>query len=318
MIDPSTVLIITLVDTDLNFVKEKRGLGTNTSNTYVSVETGGIKDIAGNDVEPKTGLKAMSVVPDSKSPSLISFDLDMDDDTLSLTFDETIDASSLDGAQFTFQSARLNAPASYKLKSGTSSSAASTSITFKLPTADINEVKGTVGLAASKATTYLSLTSSAILDMNGNVVNEITSSAAQQVSTFTPDTKPVSLDSFDLDIDSGQLILSFSETIDVSTLSIGEWTFQNDVNKTISYTLSDSVPEDGNRAAVTVDLSASDLNEIKRLSLCSARSNCFLSFGSSAVQDIVGEEIVAKPDGLAVSVGTFTKDDTSKVMRFTL
>ena len=307
-------VVVKLVTSDLDAVKKETGLGTKTSNTFITVGAGAIKDVAGNEMEERSSLQAMSIGADTTRPSLVSFNLDMDLSIMSLTFDETVDASSLRGQHFTLQPAVIGPADFYKITSGISTSANGTSIDFVIPRSDIDKIKENTNLAISMQTTFLALTEDAISDMSGNKVNEITIIEGKQVTYFTSDqTKPV-LNNFDVDLDSGQLLLNFSEIVDERTLTIGKLNLQNKVNNTVSHRLTSSTSTPGSAAVVTIDFSVTDLDEVKRLALCSSKADCFLSFEDSTVKDMAGRAITAIGDDSAVQVNTFTKDTTEPKM----
>jgi len=64
---------------------------------------------------------------------------------------------------------------------------------------DINSIKQDANLAVSEATTFLSITSSAVTDASGNPITDVIVSSAL-VSVFTQDSTPPTLLYFTLDL----------------------------------------------------------------------------------------------------------------------
>lgn len=101
---------------------------------------------------------------------------------------------------------------------------------------DLNELKRIRGLATTRNDIYIAITSGTIADMNSN---NIPSNDTQQVQYFTDDhTHPA----LHLDINTGTLVLNFTETIDILSLDI---TFQPAANvstSNLSVTLTSGEP----------------------------------------------------------------------------
>jgi hypothetical protein len=75
----STVVSVTLVGSDLDTVKDNPTFGKLTTNTFIAVSGGGIKDVAvaPNPVNAIT-IAASSVVLDATGPNIVSFTLSLD------------------------------------------------------------------------------------------------------------------------------------------------------------------------------------------------------------------------------------------------
>jgi len=116
--------------------------------------------------------------------------------------------------------------------------------------------------------TFITITNSTILDNSDNAVVPIPDGMAMQVASYTRDSTPPVLEAFNLDIDSGYLSLFYSETIDIFSLDPTQVTLQSNpaISSSLhSYTLTGGyvIPEDSTMA--NVELTVTDLNEIKRL-----------------------------------------------------
>ena len=73
--------------------------------------------------------------------------------------------------------------------------------------------------------------------MVGNCVVETNSSQALQVSEYDPDITRPELRAFDLDVDSGNLTLTFSETVNVTSLDVTQITLNNGIENDDRMTL---------------------------------------------------------------------------------
>jgi len=107
----STIITIQLGTADLNEIKRLTELAISQNTTYLSVSSDGIADLSGNaldPVPPDNAQKADAFFEDLIRPSLVEFDLDMDNGVLILTFNETVDASSLQPMGITILSDNTN------------------------------------------------------------------------------------------------------------------------------------------------------------------------------------------------------------------
>ena len=86
--------------------------------------------------------------------------------------------------------------------------------------------------------------------MFGNRITAVPSSNASSVSNYTEDSSPPQLMSFNVDLNQGQIVFEFSETVDATTLHQP------------SFTLWDSCPTDLNSTNTTLaDNSTNSTNE---------------------------------------------------------
>ena len=90
---------------------------------------------------------------------------------------------------------------------------------------DSNEVKKLTDLATSENDTFILLTNETIMDMNFNPHTPVTT--PHPVSNYTEDeTRPI-LEWFVVDMDLRTLYLSFSEMVNISSLSVEDKTLQD-------------------------------------------------------------------------------------------
>ena len=127
------------------------------------------KDMNRNQLVPVSddnATRVTTVIPDSTPPSLVFFDLNMTSEILSLTFNESVDASTLVVQELVVQQAEyvsmVSLVSSYQLVSGAGSS-----------TDDY--------IVDVQQNTYLRFGSGLIRDMNGNSVVEVVNGAGVTV-----------------------------------------------------------------------------------------------------------------------------------------
>jgi hypothetical protein len=209
-------LSVALGKVDVDAITTLSELATNKETTHVAVRGSTIDDMAGNNVAQQISQVDLFIF-DKTSPALVQFELDLTKEWLTLSFTETVNASSLNIRAIKILSAASAGATPLKLTGGmvVSKKNYSTSVTIKLETKDLNAIKAISMMATMASNTYISLELSSILDMAGNGINATVSDKAAK---FTADgTKPV-LDSFALDMNLTRLLLTFSETVNASTL----------------------------------------------------------------------------------------------------
>jgi hypothetical protein len=222
---------------DLNELKSLLELTTNENNTFLAIDEGSVLDVSGNPLQFINLTDAIHVtvfIPDTTSPTLISYSLDMNNGQLNLTFSESVLSYTLTSTGFTVQNSRslplIDSNLYYTLRNlnVTVDRLDNTVISMIVNNSDLNQIKRRPKLAINRNTTYLSITKEAINDTNMNSVSPIPSTNALIASEYVKDTTPPTLFGFDLDLNNGQLVLRFSETVNSSTLNLDYLTFKSD------------------------------------------------------------------------------------------
>jgi len=160
--------------------------------------------------------------------------------------------------------------------------------------------------------TYLEFDSSLLLDMNNNYITPVLGPSVLQAVNFSEDSVPPELVSFHLDMNSGLLHLTFSETIRVSALHPPSFAFQNsNVSSNISYRLMAGYSASPNGPEVTLMIPKLDLDNIKRfINLATEVNDTYLTIESSAVQDMNGNNVTVILESNALQAENFTEDIT--------
>ena len=154
---------------------------------------------------------------------------------------------------------------------------------------DLNYIKYLSNLASFAENTYLSVTSDAGTDLAPNPLVEINSSKAYRADAFYSDKTRPRLLSYNFDADSGDLLLTFSETVNVSSVLANQFTLSNsNESSAVKYQIRQfaSVLQP-TTTSLRLKLSTMDLNEVKRLdALAVNSSSMYLSLTNYAVADM--------------------------------
>ena len=319
--DHPPVLYINLTDKDLNILKSLESVATSMEDTYLLIISESVQDYYQNTltaIDNSFGKRVRVFTPDQTRPQLTSYDFDLDSGELFLTFSETVDRSTLQTNGISLQgSSNASNTDIYTLSGGSSISYNNPIILVTLSTDNLNEVKRRTMIAANEGTTYLSLLSFTISDQDQNPVVEISDDRALFVQSggFTPDTTRPTLVQFSLDLNTGRIHLTFDETINSSTFMIDTLTLSNNVNITdTNLTLSEGTLLTNDSTVLSYLINDDDLNEIKRVDMCSAFAggeDCFLVFTNVTVLDMSGNSVVEREDGDAVQVDPYVMDITA-------
>ena len=310
-------LNITLNKVDSDQIRFFSEILTNTTTSIIVLQRGAIQDMNLNPVNA-TNLEVTNFFGDEVPPMFVSFDLDLNLGILTLSFSETVSNSSLDPTQITLQDSSFlpGINGSHTLTGGTSLSDDNTSIAIRLTDFDLNEIKRLEPLATGENNTFIALTTFAIQDTNGNMLVEVQSTEARPVGVLDEDFTNPELVSFNLDLDSGEIFLTFSETVRASTLIAEEFTLQSSRNESeSSYAAYNFTAESGtigaNSFELALTISLADLNILKQmLGLATDNSNAFLSLSSDAVRDMFNNPVLSINTTQALSVSTYTEDST--------
>ena len=179
---------------------------------------------------------------DLTSPEVVGFTFDLDAGQVILTFTELVQPLSYNASQFTIQASNDSIDPSISLTGGLETIEVQGSVlVITLTGTDLDILNRDITIATSQNTTYLSITAYSIQDTSNNRVAPIPSTDALQAADFIDDASGPTLEFFELNLDQRSLTLSFSETVNVSSLDLTHLTLQNaENNPTETYRRSDS------------------------------------------------------------------------------
>ena len=300
------IVLLYIGTLDSNEIKRRTSLATLKNNTYIGITNDTVRDMVGLDVVPinnSTTHMVSGYTEDATNPTLLSFDFDLNSGSLILTFDETVDASSLQETAITLQNHQSDPSQSYAVMNGEilnllNDPVNDPVVTFRLDFYDLNQVKLMRDLATMTANTYINLASGAILDLAD--VQRPSNPTIQLAQNHTDDdTNPILLE-YVINVNTSVLILNFDEPVDHLTLDTKQITFQAASNRSSDpleyYTLRSSTSTSPSGLEIIVDINVNDLNEIKyREGLLISDDTAYLSFTADLISDMRSNPVTAIP-----------------------
>ena len=315
------IIAVSLTRPDITLLKLNLQLATTTDNTYLELTQGAFTDTNDNPVVYEPRLQASNLIPDQTRPSLISFLLDVYRGTITLSFNDVVLSETFDPTSITLQHAvsrsvgRTFAPST---ESDTSSPDGYT-IVLDLSHNDLLRLKSNTGLARSAADTYITVAATLIDDTAGIDVVPITDGNAIQVLNYTADEEPPVLSNYTMNMTSGELYLTFSDTVNLTTFDPTSITIQNDQNVSIDYHYyrltggMSTRSDDG--LIVTLTLTIDDLNAVKRnTNISVSRDTTYIAIEEGAIEDLSNNPLVGIPNGMAQQASVFIADTAAPVL----
>ena len=311
---PGSLLVFNIVAEDLNEIKRLTGLAISRRTTYLSFRRGFVLDTSQNEavvIPEDNAERARMYIRDSSGPELVSFDVDLTNEMAIFTFSETISATSVDVTQFQFQNSISSANRFYSLTTSKVVSNDSTVLVIQFSEQDSNGIKAVDGLLTSRSDSFIAVDREALRDLGRNELIDVSPNNALQVFRYTEDTIRPQLLNFTIDLDEGFIILTFDETIREPTLDAKQLTLLDATNGSeYNLTLTNGISNLNIDTIVNISFSLFDLNELKRLPLCTSQYDCYLSFTQDLILDMVGLSVVEILANMAVLPAEFIPDTT--------
>ena len=261
---------------------------------------------------------ASAVVGGGNGTQLASFSLDMNTGVLDMRFNGLVDHRSYTPNLIRIQNSE-SGEAVVTLTGGTPSQVAGgLEIQISLSQDDINALNIEERVATSLRNTYIFIESGGFIDTQaGNV----STPEAVQVSVLTADEAEPTFIEFVLELNSGQLQLSFSEVILARSVNPTELTIHGDSDIAASSNvvpLTGGTVVSGNSDLILLELSNVDLNALKAVDgFASSPANTYISFTSAfatsafdiGVQEVNGQPARSVPsDATPPTLDFFTLD----------
>jgi hypothetical protein len=240
---PATVVEFTIHNDDLDtikftdaFVTETTPGSGNSADTFISFSSDLITDMAkvANEVQA-VATKTIAVdglTPDTTPPNIDGFALNINDSELVVSFSESLESSPIDVTSLTLSNA--DGSSQFTLTSGSvvSLSAKNKVATVAVSRADLNQIKARKLLGTSETTSLLLTSSNFGTDKSGNPLTAITQDDAIAPSEFDADATRPQLLSFELDLESKTIRLSFSEAVDKESIHPEGFTLLSEKSET--------------------------------------------------------------------------------------
>ena len=159
--------------------------------------------------------------------------------------------------------------------------------------------------------TFIRLSNFTVEDVSGNL-NQATAIASElQVSILTPDMRSPALSSYDLDLNSGLISFTFTETVSAGTFTPAALTIQSDMfGFGSSLPITEGTLLDSDSPNVRLLLTTNDLNRLKISPVARSVISTYLSFPSSLVLDSFANPISPIQPTSALNVNTYIADST--------
>ena len=286
----SDLIIVDIARQDLDIVKDYTDLATSENDTVLALVQPAVRDMSDNDVVSVYRVfdtHPMTFFPDITSPELDDFNLDLNIGTLALSFSETINPANFNITSIVLQNSSMSsAPSFTVMPSSTYQRIGLSTILVNFSLSDLNAIKADENLATSPNNTFLVIDSLAAEDRNGNALVPILSNNSKPVTEFTNDSTLPYLVSFVIDFDNGNLTLSFSETVNTTSLDLTQVTLSNNPSAGVSYNLTGGMVAPEFTDVLRVNFLKVDRDEITRLHVCTRQEDCFISFSSLLVEDM--------------------------------
>ena len=313
------LVTIQLTDFDLNNIKRLFRLATSMEDTYVSFPPSLITDMNNNSVVSVSPLNAQQVrsyMADLIPPILTGFSLNLDTEVLLLNFSETVNVDSFNLSNVFIQGFTFEHIPAARLTTGDVSEMNDTVIEVRLTRFDLNNLKRHTQVAISRETTNIAFPVPILEDMAGNFITTIPRTSALQAYSFTPDSIPPVLESFDMDLNQGMFTLYFNETVNISSLVLTDITFQSAENQlNITDILFETLTLSGgfliqltDEPTLNIIFTINDLNTIKRRAVCQSPLDCYIFLPSSTVRDMNSNPVVPISELQAMLVANYTFD----------
>ncbi|EGD82840.1 hypothetical protein PTSG_11403, partial [Salpingoeca rosetta] len=306
----SRVVRVDLLQDDTVSLKLNLNLATAQADTYLSATNATVQDMSGNwnAPVPTNDARPSSVYQRDETPAaLVSYELDMLAGTLSLTFSDVVDVSTLRVQSI----ALVNAGTSYALQSSTTNSTDGLYVVIDLSVEDLLGVLRVPGLARTRDTTFLTMDATALDDFAGLDVAVVTSDSPQQALAFVADTAAPTLVSFDFNLTAGDLALTFSEPVNASTVDFARIQLRAAANATdAALTLSltgGALTQSADDRVLYVRMTAADFLALQAKRALATNASTTFVFVDGLLDDYFGNTLAAA-DATAQQVAVFGED----------
>ena len=298
------IVALVMTSTDLNNVKSINNLATSVGNTYLVLLENFASDENGNLLVPLVnGLQVSNFFPDTKRPQLLSFDMDIDSGILSLYFNEPVSIV-IQYDQIYITGALQNTPGGINLTGASATSVLSRAI-ITLSSPVLNAVKADLNTCTGRSDCLLFLTETSLRDTSGNPL--LPPPTSSLVANFTADTSSPELTSYSIDLDTGQMVMTFNEPTIVASFDPFGIRLLGSAGSSI--TLNDGIVLSSQSVdlSLTILIGSMTLNQLKLLHVT---ESVHLTLESYTITDTAGNMIIETPPTSPLPPSTVVEDTT--------
>ena len=231
---------------------------------------------------------------------------------ITLYFSESINIDTLDILGITLQSAETLGPdvQRYTLTDGSYVFQNTSTVAINTTEFDFSGIRLVSPLIESVNTSYITIPDGSFVDIAGNVGIGIPTTNALKASLVDIDLTAPDLLSFNLDLNFGTLIMTFSQPLSGDAVIFDRITLQDSFSaSTANYTLTSGNSTLLGTREVEIQFSEFDLNQIKAdNSLAINRDTTWISALSGFIKGSTGTPSSIVPDNRAIQVTQYTPD----------
>ena len=313
--NPSSSVVVIYLGIDADDIKAS--LMVENATVFVSLKSIAFEDTSGNGVNLISML--CTFINDTRSPNVSSFTLDLNSNFLQIIFHEPVSMEHINISGFWLTDAMNTTTVSLSDSQllgyddleltndcyGLYDSNKLRTIYIALKNNGLTAVK------TNSHVTYLLIDNDTVFDMSGNGFISVGPIAAANV---IDDYSPATVVNFSLDMNIGQLVLTFNDVVDVSTTQLNEIFIQED-----AYSSRKHVPS-GPHSSIDSSIIGINLNliqlkyELLLYGLAADINSTYLTIRAHAINDYRGVDIIAITDGNGLVASNYIRDDEPPVL----
>eukprot|EP00730_Choanoeca_flexa_P015347 TRINITY_DN7030_c0_g1_i1.p1 TRINITY_DN7030_c0_g1~~TRINITY_DN7030_c0_g1_i1.p1 ORF type:complete len:1023 (+),score=131.75 TRINITY_DN7030_c0_g1_i1:154-3069(+) len=297
------LIAIAIGKEDADELKRRSDLATNKLDTLVRVGTGAVLDMAGVSCIAAE-LQARAFTPDTSQPELLDAQLNLSSGIMTLSFSETVNASTFDPNPIIVSNnlPQLHANNEHvRLTTSATQQIDSTILLVNLSFEDLNQIKRHRSLARATAAVAIYYTLPFVRDMNANEIKLRQDVHRLQMSSVSPDQVRPTIVRFDFDRDSGRLTVEYDEIVKLTSVNAASFVLSDSISSQLRLQKATIVgqhedddvlsllTDERDSHIISIQLHSDELDIIKAsASICTTARQCLLSASSTAATDIAG------------------------------
>ena len=297
----STEIAIVITMNDIFRVKDQ-AICTDETDCFAAFNSALIQDTNNNpSMSTESPLPVSSLTLDVTQPQFLDFSIDMNTGMITLQFDEPMSLDAIDFSSVYLTGTSQTSPSGISLNGSVISSTEifSTELIAALSVTALNAVKNDGAVCTFRLNCFIFIAESSFFDVSGNEIDSLASGTVS--SALVVDTTPPLLQSFALDLDSGLVILTFDEPVNVGTFDPFGISILNS-NQTASVNLENAATQaaESSNTVLSLAVNNSVLNEMK--GFVAMNSSVFITLQSLTVSDTNGNPIQLTSPQLVQSI----------------
>jgi hypothetical protein len=245
------------------------------------------------------------------------FEFDLNLRTVTLTFTETVNVTTLKPTMFILQGSETAASnwTEHAITDAYVITDNGPVISFKFSVFDANMIKIRTAICTEQADTFLRMSQGAVLDMVGNPTDGINENKALACTRYTEDSTAPKLVGFNAEMPTKKppimLTLTFDETVVLSELDVSGITIEDGSGTGYTLTHATATQDSTIPTVVVVTVSPDDLEGLRAMKTVGReKTEFFIDLGMNTIADHAGNMVVATPDGQPLQVTNHSVDIT--------